>query len=401
MSGHDGPHHEDPEADHGRVGESKDFESPPDRGDGGTPDLSEFEPPTSDAFAAEAAESPTAADAEYLRRFPTALLRARDDVEGALLDRFRSFGMRAMTDQDAVGEGNLRGVGIGLGAPGQGVPGTPSLTLFVAERTALNDAKALVVDGFGARSASDVPVSVVVSGFFDIQPHRFRLRAAPGGISVGHPDVTAGTFGCLARGKRAPRTNRLLLLSNNHVLAATNAGELGDCIMQPGRLDGGVCPADEIAQLERFVRINAGGMNRVDCATAWCFPERVRPELIEIVDGQRTFFRISSQVLPARLGMTVGKSGRTTQVTQGIITAINTAATVSYGIGQAFFTGQIAVQSTTAGQSFSQGGDSGSVVWTWDETRNPVGLLYAGSSNTTLCNPMTEVLAALDINLFT
>ena len=45
------------------------------------------------------------------------------------------------------------------------------------------------------------------------------MRPAPGGISVGHFAITAGTPGCFARGRTAPRSNRVLMLSNNHVLA--------------------------------------------------------------------------------------------------------------------------------------------------------------------------------------
>src|SRR5439155_937308 len=56
-----------------------------------------------------------------------------------------------------------------------------------------------------------------------------RIRPAPGGVSIGHVQITAGTLGVLAR-----RNGRPVILSNNHVLANQNAGRVGDPIRQPG-----------------------------------------------------------------------------------------------------------------------------------------------------------------------
>ena len=194
-----------------------------------------------------------------------------------------------------------------------------------------------------------------------------------------------------------------MVLSNNHVLANSNNAVFGDCICQPGPADGGRCPQDQIAILERFVPINfAGGTNYVDAATGWAWPDRVRRELMYLSGGSPVFFRISSAPVAPVLGMIVGKSGRTTQLTQGRITAVGVSVNVNYGGGRvAFFADQIAIRSTTSGGTFSAGGDSGSSIWTWNSYRNPVGLLFAGGSGTTFANRMTRVVAALDINLYT
>ncbi|MGH2570536.1 MAG: hypothetical protein ACRDGR_04880, partial [bacterium] len=63
-----------------------------------------------------------------------------------------------------------------------------------------------------------------------------RLRPAPSGISIGHIDITAGTLGGLVRDKE---TGNVVILSNNHVMAASNDGTIGDPILQPGPADGG------------------------------------------------------------------------------------------------------------------------------------------------------------------
>jgi hypothetical protein len=315
--------------------------------------------------------------------------RMRQDVTQAAavrsLDAFRDAG-------------NIQGVAIGLG-DGLGLssaaePGAPALTVYVAEPSSVDQVKAVIVDSMGVRAAASdsVPMNVVVTGLIDAQPHRFRIRPAPGGVSVAHFRVTAGTIGCLATGRTAPRNARLMILSNNHVLANSNNAVFAD---------GGRCPQDQIAILERFVPINfAGGVNFVDCATGWAWPDRVRRELVFLSGGNPVFFRISSAPVAPVLGMLVGKSGRTTQLTQGRITGIGATIRVNYGGGRvALFQDQIEIQGTSG--LFSAGGDSGSSIWTWNPQRNPVGLLYAGGGASTFANRITRVLAALDINLVT
>ncbi len=95
--------------------------------------------------------------------------------------------------------------------------------------------------------------------------------------------------------------------------------------------------------------------------------------------------------------MKVEKCGRTTESTKGRVSAINASVNVNYGAsGVALFTGQIIV-----GGSFSAGGDSGSlvVVEKGGDKGKPVGLLFAGSSSTTILNPIDDVLADLAAEL--
>lgn len=78
----------------------------------------------------------------------------------------------------------------------------------------------------------------------------------PGGISIGHYLVTAGTLGALVYDRN---TNEPLLLSNNHVFANSNDARVGDAILQPGATDYGQNPADVVAQLLRFVPLRYVG----------------------------------------------------------------------------------------------------------------------------------------------
>ena len=102
-----------------------------------------------------------------------------------------------------------------------------------------------------------IHVDVVETG--PIYPLSFtaRERPAPSGISIGHPNVTAGTLGCLVKDLS---DSSLCILSNNHVLADSNAASIGDNIIQPGSADGGVVPGDVIAKLKRFQVVNPTGL---------------------------------------------------------------------------------------------------------------------------------------------
>jgi hypothetical protein len=107
---------------------------------------------------------------------------------------------------------------------------------------------------------------------------------------------------------------------------------------------------------------------------------------------------ISSAVKAPAVGMAVEKSGRTTGTTTGTIASTNTSVKVQYqlncGSGKKFtltYTNQVLINST----SFSAGGDSGSLIVTNNSCHQPVALLFAGSSSTTIANPIGQVLSKL------
>lgn len=262
-----------------------------------------------------------------------------------------------------------------------------------------------------------VPTDVVATGpFRALAAPTDRVRPAPGGVSIGHYAITAGTLGCVVR-----RDGEPLILSNNHVLANSNAGSPGDAVLQPGPIDGGGDPADRIAVLDRFVPIamaeqrsecafanavasaantvarllgsdtrlqavnRAVATNLVDAATA----RPLSPGLV--TDTILAVGPITGQAR-AELGMRVHKSGRTTGHTHGEIEQVAVTVDVGYGPGStARFTDQV-----MAG-AMSQGGDSGSAVL--DENDAIVGLLFAGSERTTLINRIEHVFSALEIGL--
>ena len=97
-------------------------------------------------------------------------------------------------------------------------------------------------------------------------------------------------------------------------------------------------------------------------------------------------------VKDATLGMTVVKSGRTTGMTSGIVNVLDATVTVGYGESRtAAFENQIV---TTP---MSEGGDSGSLMLE-SGSGLAVGLLFGGSSQATLFNPIQAVLDGLQVD---
>jgi hypothetical protein len=208
------------------------------------------------------------------------------------------------------------------------------------------------------------------------------------GVSVGHHEITTGTLGCLV-GRQGSDDH--LILSNNHVLANANDASLGDPILEPGPLDGGV-PDEPIAQLTDFEPLDFSGPNRMDAAIAAVLNrEDVEPEILGGIE------RPQQPVVPGALYQSVRKHGRTTLHTIGVVMDLAADINVRYGTKSAAFEDQLAVSGV--GGQFSSGGDSGSLVVD-AVTRCPVGLLFAGGGlGTTFVNPIGPVLDRFDVEI--
>jgi hypothetical protein len=220
-----------------------------------------------------------------------------------------------------------------------------------------------------------------------------RMRPVRGGISVGHHAITAGTIatGCYDATASPGMPSRFYLLSNNHVLANSNNAAVGDAILQPGAYDGGTVQADTIGHLSRFVTIQfvdgsaAPPVNEVDAAIAE----------VDLVDLDRHVHWVGDLrgiVAVPPVGLGLSKCGRTTGFTTGRIVNINATVDVNYGDGKvARFVGQLVTSPMSAP------GDSGSLIA--DLNGNAVGLLFAGSAQATIVNPITAVQRLLGVKV--
>jgi hypothetical protein len=223
---------------------------------------------------------------------------------------------------------------------------------------------------------------------------RRRVRPLVPGASVGHPDVTAGTLGAFV----TDADGRVLVLSNNHVLADTDRAQVGDPVLSPGPADGGRPGVDRVATLTAFERLRPAG-NLLDLAVATVDD----PALVggnTVPEGA-----LSGVVEEVLDGVTVAKTGRTTGHTTGTVTAVELdGVSVDYGRGQVLsFDDCLEVEGD--GRAFSDGGDSGSVVYAADGLA-AVGLLFAGSTTggsggtgLTYCNSVALALRTAGVTL--
>ncbi len=229
----------------------------------------------------------------------------------------------------------------------------------------------------------------------------------PGGVSIGHVqpsgevDVTAGTLGAWVA-----KDGLVGILSNNHILANSNRGSVGDPIVQPGAYD--ICwpPPDngngndngclfkkilrkkkvkphlevdcldyQIGTLLSWININfEGGNNLVDCAFAVVtdpsFVPTGAPDDPYILGLSHGLTHIRRPIIDER----VYKVGRTTEYTKSTIPYIDATVKVSYKYGQT----AIFVRQVISAGAMGAGGDSGSIIFAASDGAG-VAHLFAGS----------------------
>lgn len=285
---------------------------------------------------------------------------------------------------------NVVGVGIGYKVKDGETLDEHAIVALVTKKVSkfyLNEASTIPAE------LDEIRTDVVEVGEVSLLENTGKMRPAQPGISIGHYKITAGTFGAVVYDKN---TKEPLIISNNHVLANVTNGKdgnsaIGDPIYQPGPYDGGTAQ-DTIAHLHRFVPITyyktlplSPVKNKVDTAVAKPISkDLINPEILEIGKVNGT--------IEAAVGMAVKKNGRTTGFTQGTIQTLHATIKVNMGNNRiAVFEDQIVTGPISAG------GDSGSLVL--NENNQAVGLLFAGSTETTILCPIANVLSALNVTL--
>lgn len=168
-------------------------------------------------------------------------------------------------EQELMQMDNVVGVATSMKVKAGKLTGKRSLSVLVETKQPKNRvAKASLVPA----QIDNVQTDVIEVGKIEALVFNARVRPALPGYSIGHHNITAGTFGCLVHdicrccckvekdcdcgSRREDCPGDYLILSNNHVLANTNAAKPSDLILQPGPFDGGILPSDGIATLERF-----------------------------------------------------------------------------------------------------------------------------------------------------
>ncbi len=232
-------------------------------------------------------------------------------------------------------------------------------------------------------------------------------------------DCCGGTLGALL----ADASGNLYALSANHILARSDQAIPGETIIQPGLIDNACTPYGEgtgttpIASLAPYPLLSAPA-TRVDAALARVSPATVDPTGAILELGPRQpdgtlaaappgVSSTSGRGEAAHLGMAVAKSGRTTGLTCGSVTALHTEVLVDYyrdcAETQHAFRKRFTDQIVVSGPSFSDAGDSGALIVD-SSNAEPLGLFFAGGVDErgidhAIANPASDLLANLGRSL--
>jgi hypothetical protein len=299
---------------------------------------------------------------------------------------------------------NVHATGAGIRVRGgKVVPGDFVLKVYVFEKLDLGDATPDLTRHFEGVDIDVEPLPVQLAAARaprrSAQPqrraparpaairNRNRHRPIPGGVSIAPLNEDyVGTLGCFVRRVRNG-TEQIFALSNNHVLADVNTLAVGTPIVQPGPETAPTTPADAFATLSSFIPIRfptsrgSRPVNRFDAAIA-----RITDAQLIRTGSMLDIANYTPDLAAPVPGTAVTKSGRTSGVTTGTITAIQVnGVQVNYGTR---FSPRIAVFNEVIeivgddDRPFSMPGDSGSVILE-RRTGRPVALLFAGDGRTT------------------
>ena len=307
--------------------------------------------------------------------------------------------------EDYLRDPNVNSIGIGYKIKTELVDGVPvekqtkeisiqftvgaksSSALEMVELETRELPKSIVIDGV------EVPTDVIERSFkpsYEIEKEALiggrkqRLDPMQPGVSIGHGDITAGTFGAVVYDRK---TGAPCILSNWHVLRGPT-GKIGDKIFQPGPDDDNKLSGNECAVL---LRSHLGAVG--DCAVARIIGRSFEPEIYDLEVVPRRMARVE-------LGDRLVKSGRTSDVTHGVVRRVDVMARIGYGgsIGEqaigCFEIGPDDDHIPSDGE-ISRGGDSGA-VWLIHDHKNGAttdlfaGLHFAGEG---LSNPDEHALA--------
>lgn len=334
-----------------------------------------------------------------------------------LLDDVRKELVKAK--KDLLSKGNVVSVGVGYKSSGGKKTEKLSLICSVEQK---KPKEVIAQKDIIPREIGGIPTDVVQTGVIKAFSNTIKRRPALGGDSIGHYAITAGTLGCLVK-----KNGQIMILSNNHVLANSNEAIIRDAIIQPGSYDRGTMD-DKIAELSEWVPISFidGGLPTTECPIAkssayilnvlafltgsksrvQAYSMEATGNLVDAalakpvneddVKNEINGIGVISGIKEVTLGMEVHKMGRTTGYTMGVVDQIDVTTQVSYGTNKTgVFTDQISIASVDS-TPFSQPGDSGSAVLSGTDL---VGLLFAGSDNTTIINRISNVFEAFDCTI--
>jgi hypothetical protein len=232
-------------------------------------------------------------------------------------------------------------------------------------------------------------------------------------------DCCSGTLGALVQDSNG----RQYVLSNNHVLARSDHAAVGDTIVQPGLIDNNCTPNGDgagtvpVAALTAWLPLRAAQTN-VDAAIAQVASHTLDStgSILELgarqPDGSLAaappgISSTGGKGESATLQLRVAKSGRTTGLTCGNVTAFDLDVAVDYyrdcAETKPYLTKTFTSQISISGDRFGDAGDSGALIVDTADAE-PVGLFFAGGIDASgvshgIANPASDVLNSLSEQL--
>lgn len=210
----------------------------------------------------------------------------------------------------------------------------------------------------------------------------------------------AGTLGFLA----TLRDGRIVGFSNNHVTGESNHTPSGMHILSPSPIDSSPSspPPMAIGTHLELVALNSGdpqqiSLQEIDAAIFLI----TTPDKVTSIQGNGSYDTPSESISPAA-GMRVQKVGRTTGLRTGTVAGqVVLPLAIPYRSSRfqsiVYFTDVWAVMGD-GGNSFSEPGDSGSLVVTLDNSK-AVGVVFAGGNNISYIIPIEKILRHFNISL--
>lgn len=253
----------------------------------------------------------------------------------------------------------------------------------------------LVVPQNGQASDEELPHFVPQGDRHD------KHRPVLAGVSEINAQSTAATAGPYPVKVTAPKSARgqwaddveagdIVRLSNCHVYARSGAAEMGEPVIQPSPYDGGSA-TDSTGELVGYLPLEDGVTADVAARSADEEHDAIHPhELSEtypsgVVRGP--YDKLN--------GAQVTKTGRTTGVTSGQVREAGASVRVEYPDP----VGTVTLRDQLLTASISDGGDSGSPVYTTDGRL--VGLVFAGSPQITAVSPAALIESNLGVRFLT
>ena len=356
-------------------------------------------------------------------------------ITGVLAEAGGSNGINFRLASSATGEAGGQGTLSPVNCQRGGQSFTSCTVTYTAPASVQATGPTYVVATAGGATANSRAASVVLVNAAGVSSNPATHQAQlPGSVALGSSggnnsdydtrgeqiaDCCSGTLGALVE----DGSKRQYLLSNNHVLARSDQASVGDAIVQPGLIDNNCSPLGDSASIQPVASLTgwlplASRSTNADAAIAQLTSRAVDPsgKILELgtkqADGTLAAAPPGISSTGGRgeagtLDLKVAKSGRTTGLTCGGISAIDLDVRVDYfhdcAETRPYLTKTFTHQLGLSGNQFSDAGDSGALVVDASNAE-PVGLYFAGGTDFTgvsqgVASPAPDVLNELNAQL--